>query len=616
MKKIFIFLLIFGLGKNIANSQIDSSIFGLDTMFQIIIRDTSDFMDSDYNDTTSWTAIVNKHCTFKTVPNGTKLNLCPNNPFTLIYLNEFDKSIDNDPFWRKVWGNVDGSPQQPCWSYTIMKDGKTITKSLEQSMWTKNENVYTATGSVGNENGNYMFIDTKYDPFIRYYRRFQTSPNDPVGPIADKDTKGQDHNTLNSIWPASTFNYTSGRIETVFAFPENIIVQARLKIPYHSQLWPAFWMLSMPDSPYNEFDIFEKMRKHKSESDYYNLEKNCNEINSLDYTETSELKITTHGGTPDVSKQCQEVLDAIDINKFHTWTFWYTDYSLAVFIDNKLVYNKHHYARQNRVGSFQCNIRESEARRERANYVKGIMNIIFNTSVYCSTIYNDPEFGQPNNTCLDKNPLAFQMVVDYLAVYQQHGCASKFEITDRKYLGLQEKLWNTLIANEILIDLPKKNAGASDFYDIPNDNGINFITSNSNGVYFKNIEISPTAQVETYFTKNTCANDFNSNDLFNDKNREKNPQTPDPITKKTNETFNFELNHNENKLKCFLPNKELIFHYEIYNVIGKLFFQGYLNKLNEFTINTLQLPAGWYFIRIQDPVTKMIQGKPIYINNN
>ncbi len=83
-----------------------------------------------------------------------------------------------------------------------------------------------------------------------------------------------------------TYNYTSGRVETQ---PEYAIrfgyVEARIKVPYHEGLWPAFWTLIKqglhhedPGHTASEIDIFE-IYAHKVQSNHFNhLETNFHHV--------------------------------------------------------------------------------------------------------------------------------------------------------------------------------------------------------------------------------------------------------------------------------------------------------------------------------------------------
>ena len=94
----------------------------------------------------------------------------------------------------------------------------------------------------------------------------------------------------------SIYTYTSGRVETM---PEYAIqygyVEARIKVPYHEGLWPAFWTLikqglhlEEPDHTASEIDIFE-MYANKGTN---HLETNLH--HAYDYTESNTAYLQEH----------------------------------------------------------------------------------------------------------------------------------------------------------------------------------------------------------------------------------------------------------------------------------------------------------------------------------
>jgi hypothetical protein len=467
-------------------SQQRDSTMNTDTLYYQLYSDTSDAADwtdtsnSIFVTTNQWIACRDKKWDWS----DREINLCNENPYVLIFHDDFKKFDENMWFTKNSNGfewdgwNSDGGEGKSGVCLNPWDPNNPDPEEHEDYIMSGQQLYLRENVKVENEN---LIIATK--PLNKSY-----------GWI-----KGNSH-----MWPwgpgipgyyEQYFNYSSGRAQTSWAFSrgENwsgggIIVEARIKVPDIDGLWPAFWLMSPGGFSYDEFDIFEFM-----ENDWH------------------KLKMTIHAGTGDAAHQCREENKLFTKNDntarrnffddFHTYTFLYTDYSMAVFLDNKLQFQKHHTGRRAGISHFDCQISKGEFFGQRVRYCNQPMRIIFNTHVYCSKHDAHPD----PNTSIDT-----KMEVEYVNVWQKLPCKNSVTLKNINDLPISDKIYNVISAKKVIIDMQSTpNSG----YHIDKNRFLKIIANDT--VLINGIEVSPLdGRFEVEITdKDLCSDAFDFKNL-------------------------------------------------------------------------------------------------------
>lgn len=205
------------------------------------------------------------------------------------------------------------------------------------------------------------------------------------------------------------FMYSTGEIWTKSLFSENTIVEARIKLPRKSGLWPAFWMYAESDGEYRELDIFE----------YY----------------TKDTSFTTnsyYGGNSETKKGC--VNDKVGhtrtfYNHFHTYRVVYKEDRIEWFIDGKRIRRIPKYAKtewyyfnttsahNNYHGYFCYNMVPGNKYKRVKSFPEGPMHIILNTAI---------QVGK--DIAPETNFISDTMFVQYVKVYKIQDCEKDVNI--------------------------------------------------------------------------------------------------------------------------------------------------------------------------------------------
>ncbi|MBL7812220.1 MAG: family 16 glycosylhydrolase [Bacteroidetes bacterium] len=435
MKQLIVLLLVtIFLSPGNTQCQDRDSMLNTDSMYYQMYTDTSDWIDFIADTTNNAMASQLKNCTDKTWKRRDPgFNLCNTNPYVLIFHDKFNTLDENMWFQRNGagfdwdWWNSDNysglclEPNSPGYY-----DGRNNMQGQQLYM----------RDNVRADNG-YLKIDTK-----------------PVAWAVPWCGNGNSRFIYNAQDCTDNYRnvnyfYTSGRAQTTWAFSrgenftgDGLIVEAKLKVPDKDGLWPAFWMNTI-DGESDEFDIFEFMDN-----------------------EWNKLKMTIHHRGADASIQCRETKNLYDnssslerrafFDAFHTFTFFYTDYSLAVFLDGKLKWQKHHGGRHSALSHFDCDVSKNEYWGERVRYCDRPMRIVLNTHVYCSNNGNHPE---PNNQ------VNATMEVDYIRVWRKLACLDFKKIEYPSQLNLKSCEYNVIAAKKVEVDMDHSGTSAYDITD-------------------------------------------------------------------------------------------------------------------------------------------------------
>ncbi len=439
------------------------SMINTDSMYYEMYSDTSDYLDAIQSEDTSLSSPMAsaytrwRACVDHTKENFRNYHLCNGGPYVRIFSDEFN-TLNSEMWFKKNgdfydWNNwvSDAWPdaKPPCGKKNIIT-GKYDDVGLDgpddadvgQQLYRK-ENVFVSNGILN--------IQTKKMPSTFTIPTCKSAFWPWTGPCQDGN------GVITGPIVSKHFDFTSGRAQTTWAFSrlpngiENfdgggLIVEAMVKIPKEKGLWPAFWMVTNTDAGrYDEFDMFEIL-----DNDF------------------SKLKITIHAGDADVGNECKthfkvgnstsEINDWY--NSFHTFTFYYTDYALTLFIDGHLVWQKHHLASKGGLGfSFPCDYSNSVKRRIRKRYNEAPMRIVFNTRVYCdcetSNGCKGPDKNNFNNAAIE---------VAFVNVYKKFPCSLSKTLHTRAELGIpdHEKEYNVIVSKKIVVDIVHSNPNDKD----------------------------------------------------------------------------------------------------------------------------------------------------------
>ena len=557
--------------------QRDSTI-NTDTLFYQLYGDTADA--ADWTDapnlisqtTSQWIACRDKKWDWS----SRDMNLCNQNPYVLIFHDDFKKFDENMWFTRNGSGfewdgwNSDGGEGNSGVCLDPKNRDDTDPEKHKKYVVSGQQLYLKDNVKIEKEN---LIIATR--PLNKSYGWIEGNSHMwPWGP----GIKG---------YYEQYFNYSSGRAQTSWAFSrgENfsgggIIVEARIKVPDIDGLWPAFWLMAPGDFPYDEFDIFEFM-----ENDWH------------------KLKMTIHAGTAEAKYQCREEQKLFNKNdnnarrdffdKFHTYTFLYTDFSMAVFLDGTLMFQKHHTGRRAGINHFDCEISKGEFFGERVRYCTQPMRIVFNTHVYCSMHDAHPD----PNTAIDT-----KMEVEYVNVWQKLPCVNSVVLKNPADLPLSDKIYNVISAKKVIIDMQSK---PSSGYHIDNNRFLKIIANDT--VLINGIEVSPVdGRFEVEITnKDLCSDAFDFKYLKVNRRSSKellNTNNKPSFEQKDKLKSDLSVFNSNGDVAVFGLNKNDVLEIKVFDILGRLISSEI--KYDALKTINIKLPTAQngsiYFISIID----------------
>ncbi|MCC7297159.1 MAG: family 16 glycosylhydrolase [Bacteroidia bacterium] len=575
-KRLNITFILFIVICNSISAQERDSTLNTDTMFYYLYSDTADwedFKDDSIlpNGTIFQTTGQRKACRDKVWKFASaNFNLCNENPYVLIFHDEF-KTFDENMWFQKNSYGLDWN-----WWNSDAAGKLCVDDPMKGQQLYMRENVAT-------ENGNLMI---------------KTRPISWAVPWCGKS---------NSMWPWGSscadyhnenFYYTSGRAQTSWAFSrgedfsgDGIIVQARIKVPDKDGLWPAFWLTNI-DGGYDEFDIFEFM-----DNEWNKLKMTIHADNDLAHDQCREEYTLFH---PNTEEKRREFFD-----EFHTFTFFYTDYSMAVFLDDKLVWEKHHVGRHSGLWHFDCDISKNEFYGTRQRYCQLPMRIAFNTHVYCTQNANAPNVN---------SPISANMEVEYVNVWRKLACNSNKELKTISDLKLNSKEYNVIAAKEIVVNM---NTLRTKPYDIDNGDYLKLLANDI--VEINNITVDPeNGRLDVEITKNDlCKDAFDFKPLKVNRRSINSGSTGYNGMQKNPE-------NNTDSIKIVVSNSEIkLLALNIDNYVVRIFdfsgrsvaFNSVFQSKYEMHISTENISTGVYTVTLISKFGK-INSYQIFINEN
>ncbi len=213
------------------------------------------------------------------------------------------------------------------------------------------------------------------------------------------------------------FEFTTGEINTISAFPINGKFEARIKLPYTYGLWPAFWLYNEIGDSYNEIDIFE----------VYN--------NWSDWRYNTNLYYSSTGGY-NATYKClkRHGFDLIFFgfvplifNDFNTYTLIWDEDKIEWYINGYLIRKEPFYFTRVFWGAFGVSehycgdIKKGEKYRRNKFFPQYPMHIVLNTAVRSPETKENPDASVP---------FPAQMEVDYVRVYQRKPCNSDVTVSN------------------------------------------------------------------------------------------------------------------------------------------------------------------------------------------
>lgn len=225
------------------------------------------------------------------------------------------------------------------------------------------------------------------------------------------------------------YYFTSSNIWTKFKFNHGKF-EARIKIPKGKGFWPAFWTFT--GDPWNEIDVFE----------FWN-EKNI--FDGFDPTKLAKVQhMTVHydydnDGSHHMCETNPEN-HGIDCSQdFHIYGMTWEEDNIQWFFDGNLIRTM--FRRYSITGQeIGCNIYAYTYYIQDKIYPVDPMNIILNLAIQ----YGDNGQDSPNGSTIFPN----QMQVDWVRYYQRNACTN-ISITNYNQHPLENELYNTIVGRNI-----------------------------------------------------------------------------------------------------------------------------------------------------------------------
>lgn len=328
-------------------------------------------------------------CEYENVMFITNFNQCDNNPWTLVFSDEFnDDTLDLSKWEIQPWGQ----------------------------------------GGLYGNNGKNQEYNTLNNAIIR---------NGILNIVAKRDTitaKAIDWMDADAILEDGLPNlrpyyYTSSNIWTKFNFNHGKF-EARVKIPKGKGFWPAFWTFT--GDPWNEIDIFEFWNE-------YNI------FHGFDPEKLAKVQhMTVHYDYDDDGSDhmCTTTPEnhGIDCSQdFHIYGMTWEEDKIQWFFDGNLIRTM--YRRYSITGQeIGCDIYAYTYYIQDKIYPEDPMNIILNLAIQ----YGENGQDSPNGSTVFPN----QMEVDWVRYYQRNA-HTNISITNYNQHPLDNKLYNTIVGRNI-----------------------------------------------------------------------------------------------------------------------------------------------------------------------
>jgi beta-glucanase (GH16 family) len=228
---------------------------------------------------------------------------------------------------------------------------------------------------------------------------------------------------------SSTFNYTSGQIESKYKFGYGLY-EIRCKIPKGKGFWPAFWLYNGYKNA--ELDIFEFWNEDNIWGNY--------DPSLLSTVVNTNFHYQYTDGE-DTTQMCPLKVDqGIDYSAdFHIFTFEWDPFKAKWYIDGELVREKYLYYTLNGQ-NIDCNsIEPFQAYARLTNYpLVENFTVLFNTAVQVSG-------GPPD----DDTPFPSSFEIDYFRYWKKDDCSGDLYANTVEDLELNPDRYNIKIKENI-----------------------------------------------------------------------------------------------------------------------------------------------------------------------
>ncbi len=541
----------------------DYPIIDYDSVLNFGFNDTSDYVDF-HVDTTVQSgpngSDDGKYCKRHHRNRAEKeVNLSPSWPYILIYEDHFDK-LD-----RSMWLN-------PSTDFDTFQSFPGSDNSTNQALLL-NKNINVENGKLSLQS-----------------RRETISL-----PWSEADNKFWPWSTLNGQpTPIKTFNYTSARAQSRWAFDGNfdlfdgkqrdneggIAVVSSIKYPAVRGCYPAYWMMGYVTGTYDEFDMFEFFSS------------NFNDMHTSMYQNGAKVG----------HYRCAETAtDTAFRNKFiksvYLWNRHHTSFTMNVKGFMRHYYIRHQIARDHRIGGFQNIIQENEFFRKRRVYNHDPMRINFST-----TIYPDGNSGP-----VDPRFHA-RFEVDYVKVYKQIPCPAEHTILDEKSdLDIRMGVYNTITAKKAIINFQIGNMP-----DIPDNQMFKIIANDTVVVNQMNVSSKGTFIIKMT-AKDLCKSEFEKDALF-EPERENSSISFDPKSS-NNKVTRISTLYDLSSMLVRNDNGDVSM-IKLFDLSGRLLNTISIKNINQKFIQVHNLSSGLYIALVLDDQGLVIEKKNVLIGGD
>ena len=327
-------------------------------------------------------------CEYEYVMFITSFYQCDDNPWTLVFSDEFNDDTLNLSKWEiQPWGQGG--------LYGINGDDKQEYNTLNNAIIRNGIlNIVTKRDTITERAINWLPADTILKdglPNLRPY--YYTSSN---------------------IWTKYKFNH--GKFE------------ARIKIPRGKGFWPAFWTYC--GNPWNEIDIFEFWNEYNMMGDF----------DPQQLAKVQHMTVHYDYDNDDDDNMCHTKRSGVDCSQdFHIFGMTWEEDKIQWFFDGNLI--RTIYRRYSITGQeIGCNIYSYTSYIQDKIYPVDPMYIILNLAIK----HGENGCDSPNVSTVFPN----QMEVDWVRYYQRNAYTN-ISITDYNQHPLENKLYNTIVGRNI-----------------------------------------------------------------------------------------------------------------------------------------------------------------------
>lgn len=466
--------------------------------------------------------------------------VCDYHNYILVFEDDFDSSAINFSKWKLPFQGVIRG-----YKFDSEKQWYANTNSLPSIPYEHNFEF---------ENGIMKIIAQKEDPPISgtYY--------------------DYEHNPGNNS--TSTFDYSSGQLESKYRFPFGIF-EIRCKIPKGKGFWPAFWLFG--GQKYNELDIFEFWNDYSGFSEYYDPVKSCS-----NHHMNIQYEIFNDSGKHNT---CPAHYFGVDYSlDFHIFAVKWTPYLIEFYVDNELKRREYRYSNLNGQYLGCNNIEYLGQYMLNTSFPIEPMNIITNLALQATSIDLPDE----------STPFPGSLEVDYIRYYKQLGCSVDLSFNSNSELNLSSDVYNVIVGNNLTL--------GSDIH-IGADQQLTLIGSNEI-IIDQNTIIENGANFTTEIRPDLCSGYHlmlnNDTEKYDESKTDFNTvlNTEELPDIKSSKNIQIKPNPFDNKITIEAPNTNQFYWIKINNLLGNRVFESTIKSTSEFDLSFLQ--AGVYLISLYD----------------